>query len=88
MTRPKSIRIMDSTLRDGSHAKAHQFTAEQVGKVVGALDAAGVPVIEVSHGDGLGVAPWCSYRSSQATCSFAYRPASGFGSWNIPACFV
>jgi 4-hydroxy 2-oxovalerate aldolase len=52
--RPASIRVMDSTLRDGSHAKAHQFTAEQVGKVVAALDTAGVPVIEVSHGDGLG----------------------------------
>ena len=45
---------MDSTLRDGSHAKAHKFTAEQVAKVVAALDAAGVEVIEVSHGDGLG----------------------------------
>jgi 4-hydroxy-2-oxovalerate aldolase len=54
MARPRHIRVMDSTLRDGSHAKAHQFTAEQVGSVVEALDAAGVPVIEVSHGDGLG----------------------------------
>ena len=48
------IRICDSSLRDGSHAKAHQFTVEQVRSVVGALDRVGVPVIEVSHGDGLG----------------------------------
>lgn len=48
------IRITDSTLRDGSHALAHQFTEEQVRAVVAALDAASVPVIEVSHGDGLG----------------------------------
>ena len=50
----KSVRIIDSTLRDGSHAKRHQFTAEQVGKVAAGLDAAGVQVVEVSHGDGLG----------------------------------
>jgi 4-hydroxy 2-oxovalerate aldolase len=48
------IRICDSSLRDGSHAKAHQFTVDHVRAVVGALDAAGVPLIEVSHGDGLG----------------------------------
>ena len=48
------VRITDSTLRDGSHAMAHRFTEEQVRGVVHALDAAGVEVIEVSHGDGLG----------------------------------
>jgi 4-hydroxy 2-oxovalerate aldolase len=48
------VRVCDSSLRDGSHAKSHQFSASDVQAVVGALDAAGVPVIEVSHGDGLG----------------------------------
>ncbi|WP_019631403.1 4-hydroxy-2-oxovalerate aldolase [Actinomadura atramentaria] len=48
------IRITDSTLRDGSHAMAHRFTEGQVRGVVHALDRAGVEVIEVSHGDGLG----------------------------------
>jgi 4-hydroxy 2-oxovalerate aldolase len=48
------FRLTDSTLRDGSHAVAHQFTEDQVRRVVAALDAAGVPVIEVSHGDGVG----------------------------------
>ncbi|MEA1902853.1 MAG: 4-hydroxy-2-oxovalerate aldolase [Actinomycetota bacterium] len=48
------FRLTDSTLRDGSHALAHQFTVDQVRAVVQGLDNAGVPVIEVSHGDGLG----------------------------------
>ena len=48
------IRVTDSSLRDGSHAKGHQFTEDMVRSVVRALDGCGVPVIEVTHGDGLG----------------------------------
>jgi len=50
----EQMRITDSTLRDVSHAMAHQFTEEQVRATVHALDAAGVQLIEVTHGDGLG----------------------------------
>ncbi|MEV6223619.1 4-hydroxy-2-oxovalerate aldolase [Nocardia fluminea] len=48
------IRITDTSLRDGSHHKRHQFTPTEVRDIVTALDNAGVPVIEVTHGDGLG----------------------------------
>ena len=48
------VRVTDSSLRDGSHAIRHQFTVENVRAIVAALDGAGVPVIEVTHGDGLG----------------------------------
>jgi 4-hydroxy 2-oxovalerate aldolase len=47
------VRITDSSLRDGSHAKAHQFTEADVASIVDGLASAGVPVIEVTHGDGL-----------------------------------
>ena len=49
-----AFRLTDSTLRDGSHAVAHQLTEDQVRRVVAGLDQSGVPVIEVTHGDGLG----------------------------------
>ena len=47
-------RLIDSTLRDGSHAISHQYYAEDVIKIVAGLDRAGVQVIEIAHGDGLG----------------------------------
>jgi 4-hydroxy-2-oxovalerate aldolase len=47
------VRITDVSLRDGSHPILHQFTVDQISRFAGALDRAGVPVIEVTHGDGL-----------------------------------
>jgi 4-hydroxy 2-oxovalerate aldolase len=48
------VRMTDTCLRDGSHAKGHQFTEQHVRDIVSTLDACGMPVIEVTHGDGLG----------------------------------
>ena len=48
------FRLIDSTLRDGSHAISHQYFADDVIRIVQGLDAAGVQVIEIAHGDGLG----------------------------------
>ena len=50
----KKITVHDMTLRDGMHPKRHQMTLEQMKSVACGLDAAGVPLIEVTHGDGLG----------------------------------
>ena len=50
----KKITLHDMTLRDGMHPKRHQMTLEQMKSIAQGLDAAGVPLIEVTHGDGLG----------------------------------
>jgi len=50
----KSITLHDMTLRDGMHPKRHLMTLEQMRTIAAGLDGAGVPLIEVTHGDGLG----------------------------------
>ncbi|MBY0244242.1 MAG: 4-hydroxy-2-oxovalerate aldolase [Sphingobacteriaceae bacterium] len=50
----KQILISDPTLRDGNHACAHQLSLEQIAIYAAAADKAGVPIVEVGHGNGLG----------------------------------
>ena len=50
----KKIRLHDMSLRDGMHSIRHQFTLQNMQDLSQALDKARVPLIEVTHGDGLG----------------------------------
>jgi 4-hydroxy-2-oxovalerate/4-hydroxy-2-oxohexanoate aldolase len=50
----KQVTLHDMSLRDGMHPKRHQITLEQMIAIATALDDAGVPLVEISHGDGLG----------------------------------
>ncbi|MEU7531634.1 4-hydroxy-2-oxovalerate aldolase [Saccharothrix sp. NPDC042600] len=49
-----AITIHDPTLRDGQHAVRHRLSASALRGYAEAADAAGVPVVEVGHGNGLG----------------------------------
>lgn len=46
--------ILDCTIRDGSYAIDFKFTATDTALVVGLLDEAGLPYVEIGHGLGLG----------------------------------
>lgn len=48
--------ILDTTLRDGSYAVDFQFTAEDTALIASALESAGIRLIEIGHGLGLGAA--------------------------------
>jgi len=50
----RRVVLHDMSLRDGMHPKRHQISVDDMVRVATALDRARVPLIEVTHGDGLG----------------------------------
>ncbi len=50
----REILLIDSTLRDGSHAKRHRFTEEEIRSYAAAAEQARVKVLVAGHGNGLG----------------------------------
>ena len=50
----KKVTLHDMSLRDGMHARRHQFTLDEMVSIATALDDARMSLIEVTHGDGLG----------------------------------
>ena len=50
----KKVVLHDMCLRDGMHPKRHQISVDQMVNIASGLDEAGVQLIEVTHGDGLG----------------------------------
>lgn len=48
------IHFFDVTLRDGSHANKHQFSAEDIENYCQRMDSVGMDCIVVGHGNGLG----------------------------------
>jgi 4-hydroxy-2-oxovalerate/4-hydroxy-2-oxohexanoate aldolase len=52
--RRRKLKLHDMCLRDGMHSMRHQITLEQMVDIASGLDDAKVPLIQVTHGDGLG----------------------------------
>ncbi|MFG1891269.1 4-hydroxy-2-oxovalerate aldolase [Micromonospora sp. NPDC049051] len=54
MSGAPKLSICDTTLRDGNHAVGHQLGRADISAYARAAEAAGVNVVEVGHGNGLG----------------------------------
>jgi len=50
----RKVLLHDMSLRDGMHAKREQISVDQMVAVARALDGAGVPLLQVTHGAGVG----------------------------------
>jgi 4-hydroxy 2-oxovalerate aldolase len=54
MSAQRQVTVCDLTLRDGNHAISHQLGADDIRTYSRAAERAGVDVVEVGHGNGLG----------------------------------
>lgn len=62
----KKITLSDATLRDGNHALSHAISLEQIERYARAADIAGIDMIEVGHGNGLGASSLQLGRSKES----------------------
>lgn len=89
ITQNHKVDLLDCTLRDGSYALDFQFTAKDTALICGALEEAGVRLIEIGHGFGLG-ASGQKFGVAAATDEEYLRAASAslkkarFGAFFIP----
>ena len=81
--------ILDTTLRDGSYAIDFQFTAQDTAIIAKGLEDAGVEIIEIGHGVGLGASEK-GYGKAAETDEDYLKAAAGvltkskFGMFCIP----
>lgn len=54
LKKKKKILISDATLRDGNHAIKHKINKDQLEIYCKAAESAGVDIVEVGHGNGIG----------------------------------
>jgi 4-hydroxy-2-oxovalerate aldolase len=64
MLSKSDVKILDTTLRDGSYAVGFQFTPEDTAIICAALDQIGIEFIEIGHGLGLDAGNRISSKSA------------------------
>lgn len=79
------LTLLDTTLRDGSYVVDFQFTARDTARIAGALDACGVPFIEVGHGVGLRASENPSMRAACTDAEYFAAAAAVVtrGKWGV-----
>ncbi len=77
--------IIDVTLRDGSNAIDFQFDKRTTEGILRGLDEAGVPMIDIGHGLGLGASERSGKRAklSDAACQALARKNVKRASWGV-----
>lgn len=64
----KRVTITDSSLRDGNHSVKHSIELESIERYCKFAESAGIPIVEVGHGNGLGAS---SLLIGQSSCTDA-----------------
>jgi len=79
------VKILDTTLRDGSYVNNFSFSAEQTSRLCEGLDQAGVDFIEVGHGVGLNASESGHGRSSTSDLEYMKAAAESVkkGKWGM-----
>ncbi|WP_456727166.1 hypothetical protein [Bradyrhizobium sp. USDA 3397] len=67
------MRLLETTLRDGSYAINFQFTARDTAVIAGQLEAAGFELIEIGHGVGLGASQRHCHRAAETDEAYLSR---------------
>lgn len=79
------MKVLDTTLRDGSYVINFGFTAEQTTSISAALDEAGIDLIEVGHGVGLNASNAGQGRAVETDETYAAAAAAAVkhGKWGM-----
>tara|TARA_R110000772_G_scaffold48308_5_gene110315 strand:+ start:811 stop:1827 length:1017 start_codon:yes stop_codon:yes gene_type:complete len=85
----KNIIITDSSLRDGNHSVKHTISLESIKKYCEFANGAGIPIVEVGHGNGLGASSLLIGQSTHTdseiiTTARKFLPNSKLGVHTIP----
>ena len=79
------MKVLDTTLRDGSYVINFEFTAEQTTNICASLDEAGIELIEVGHGVGLNASDSGQGRAAETDVAYMEAAAKGVkcGKWGM-----
>lgn len=73
-----NVRLLDTTLRDGSYEVNFDFSREIIGSIMSILEEAGVEFVEIGHGLGIGAHKLEKYHSPTSDLEHAELANSNF----------
>lgn len=83
-----SVRLVDTTLRDGMSSVKHQFSTQNVADIARGLDAGGISTIEVGHGIGIGASSIQYGRAAHTDPEYVAAAAGAVENADIAVLYV